>query len=259
MGSKARLAKDIAPVINKCIKDNNIKQYIEPFVGGSNMIEHIECDNRYGYDNNEFLMEFMIELQNGWNPLETVNMSKEFYNDVKDNKDKYPKHIVALTGLCATYNAKWFGGYAGIVHTKIGTDRNYYDEAVRNVLNQVPKIKQVKYKTLDYQTLRNLKGCVIYCDPPYESTTKYKDEFNHQKFWEWVRELSKDNYILVSEYNAPEDFVQIWQKELTTTLDKNSRSKAVEKLFTYQNGLYADKYKAQYIVFKTEIETKCRV
>ena len=32
-------------------------------------------------------------------------------------------------------------------------------------------------------------------------------------------------------------------------------SKAVEKLFTYQNGLYADKYKAQYMVFKTNNNT----
>ena len=242
MGSKARLVKDIAPVINKCITDNNIDTYIEPFVGGSNMIEHIKCSNKLGYDNNEYLIEFMKELQKGWNPLDDVKMTREFYNDVKDNKDKYPKYIVALAGLCATYNAKWFGGYAGIVHTKIGTVRNYYDEAVRNVLKQINNLKEVKYETIDYRTLTCLKGKVIYCDPPYESTTKYKDEFNHSEFWDWVRELSKDNYILVSEYNAPEDFIPMWQKELTTTLDKNSRSKAVEKLFTYKNGLYSSKY-----------------
>lgn len=237
MGSKARLAKDIAPIINKCIKDNNINEYIEPFVGGSNMIEHIECKTRYGFDNNEYLIDFWKELQKGWNPSE-VEMSKEFYDKVKDNKCDYPNHIVALVGLCSTYNAKWFGGYAGIVHTKIGTDRNYYDEAVRNVLKQLPKIKQVTYKTLDYTKLKNINGKVIYCDPPYASTTKYKDDFNHEEFWEIIRELSKDNYILISEYNAPTDFVSIWSKELTTTLDKSSRSKAVERLFTYKNGLY---------------------
>ena len=242
MGSKARLAKDIAPVINKCITDNNIDTYIEPFVGGSNMMEYVKCTNKYGYDNNEYLIEFMKELQKGWNPLQDINMTKEFYDDVKNNKDKYPKHVVALAGLCATYNAKWFGGYAGIVHTKIGTDRNYYDEAVRNVLKQIDNLKEVKYETIDYKSLIGLKGNVIYCDPPYESTTSYKDGFNHSEFWEWVREMSKDNYILISEYNAPNDFVPMWQKELITTLDKNSRSKAVEKLFTYKDGLYARKY-----------------
>ena len=32
---------------------------------------------------------------------------------------------VGIAGFCATYNAKWFGGYAGIVQTKTGTVRNY--------------------------------------------------------------------------------------------------------------------------------------
>ena len=243
MGSKARLAKDIAPLINKCIIDNDIDTYIEPFVGGSNMIEHIKCKNRYGFDNNEYLIEFMKVLQKGWNPLVDIDMTKELYDKIKNDKDKYPKHVVALAGLCATYNAKWFGGYAGIVHTKIGTVRNYYDEAVRNVLKQIEKLKNITYETIDYKSLIGLKGKVIYCDPPYESTTSYKDEFNHSEFWEWVRVMSKDNYILVSEYNAPHDFIPMWKKELTTTLDKNSRSKAVEKLFTYKDGLYDSKYK----------------
>ena len=140
MSSKNRVANQIAPIIQSYIDDNGIKTYIEPFVGGSNMIEHIKCENKYGYDNNEYLIEFWKEIQKGWNPLEISYeekpMNKALYQDIKDNKEKYPKHIVALAGFCATYNAKWFGGYAGIVHTRIGTDRNYYDEAVRNILKQ---------------------------------------------------------------------------------------------------------------------------
>lgn len=145
MGSKARIAKEISNILNNAILKNNINTYIEPFVGGSNMIEHIDCKNKCGYDSNEYLIEFWKQIQSGWNPLETVVMTKEFYNDVKENKEKYPKHYVALAGLCATYNAKWFGGYAGIVKTKVGTDRNYYNEAVRNVLKQADFIKDVIY------------------------------------------------------------------------------------------------------------------
>lgn len=241
MGSKSRIAKDIVPIIQKCIDENKIDTYIEPFVGGSNMIEHIKCQTKKGYDSNKYLIEFWKELQGGWNPLDNINMTKELYKDIKDNKDKYFPCIVALAGLCATYNAKWFGGYAGIVKTKIGTERNYYNEAVRNVLNQVPKIKDVHYEYLDYKNLdiKTLKNCMIYLDPPYDGTTKYKDDFDYIYFWNWVKELSKDNYVLISEYNAPDDFNCIWSKELTTTLDKSSRSQAIEKLFTYKNGLYS--------------------
>ena len=237
MGSKARLAKDLAPIINKLIQDNGISVYIEPFVGGSNMIEHIECETKYGYDNNEYLIEFWKQIQQGWNPLpvddEDADMTKELYQDIKSNPSKYPKHIVALAGFCASYNAKWFGGYAGTVKTKIGTYRNYYDEAVRNVLKQAEHIKDVCYQCLDYQQIE-VEGALIYCDPPYEKTTGYKDDFDHTAYWEWVRKMSKKNIVLCSEYSAPPDFECIWSKQLTTTLDKNSRSKAVEKLFLFK-------------------------
>ena len=43
--------------------------------------------------------------------------------------------------------------------------------------------------------------------------------------------MSKNNIVLISEYNSPNDFKCIWKKQLTTTLDKNSRKKDVEKLF----------------------------
>lgn len=160
-------------------------------------------------------------------------MTKELYNSIKSNKSGYLKQEVALAGLCTTYNAKWFGGYAGIVHTKIGTERNYYDEAVRNVLKQVPFLKDVEFSCSDYI---NVKPCnsLIYCDPPYQDTTKYKDGIDYNVYWDWVRKMSKNNIVLCSEYNAPFDFECIWSKELTTTLDKASRSTAVEKLFIYK-------------------------
>lgn len=54
--------------------------------------------------------------------------------------------------------------------------------------------------------------------------------------------MSKDNFVLVSEYNMPDDFKCIWQKETTTNFDSNrtNASKRVEKLFTLNevnNGL----------------------
>lgn len=42
MGSKSRIAKDIVPIIQKCIDDNNLETYIEPFVGGANVIDKIK-------------------------------------------------------------------------------------------------------------------------------------------------------------------------------------------------------------------------
>ena len=231
MGSKARISKDIAPIINNLIKENNIKNYIEPFVGGCNMIEHIVCENKIASDNNDYLISMWRDLQKGWNPPN--EMTKELYIDIRDNKDKYSKSLVAIAGFCATYNAKWFGGYAGIVKTKIGTYRNYYNEAIRNINKQVHKINDVEFRYCDYTQYSNIKNSLIYCDIPYQGTTQYgtSKDFDYDKFWDWVRDMSKDNIVLVSEYNAPNDFECIYEKTLTTTLDKNSRKKDTEKLF----------------------------
>jgi len=101
MGSKRRLQKDIGPIINKMIKDNDIKTYIEPFVGGANMMEVIECDTRIGNDSNKYLIAMWQRLLAGWKPLTLEEMVKSrlkpgeeidlfnkeqanrFYNDVK--------------------------------------------------------------------------------------------------------------------------------------------------------------------------------
>ncbi len=232
MGSKARLSKDLAPIINTIIKELEIDTYIEPFVGGANMIEHIECEKRIGVDNNKYLIAMWNSLKYGWKPPK--ELSRDEYEDIRDNMDKYDDDLVAITGFCATYNAKWFGGYAGIVHTKANTIRNYYDESIRNILKQLPKLRDVHFMHKCYTEI-SIKNSLIYCDPPYQGRTGYKSEINYDEYWNWVRDLSKDNIILCSEYNAPDDFVNIYEKTLTTTLDKNSRKKDTEKLFIHKS------------------------
>ena len=89
-GSKSRLAKDIAPIINKLIKDNDIKKYVEPFVGGANMIQHIECDICIGNDINKYLIAMFHRLQAGWIPptIEEVVQSRLKPGEVMDLFDK---------------------------------------------------------------------------------------------------------------------------------------------------------------------------
>ena len=41
MGSKAKYADEIVPILQNIIDKNNIKLYIEPFVGGANIIDKI--------------------------------------------------------------------------------------------------------------------------------------------------------------------------------------------------------------------------
>ena len=110
VGSKNRISKQITPLIQKCINDNEVKIYYEPFVGGANMIDKIKCDKRVGNDLHKELIALFQKLQTGWElPL---HISEEEYNNVRLNKDKYPDYYVGLVGFNSTFGAKYFGGYA---------------------------------------------------------------------------------------------------------------------------------------------------
>ena len=75
---------------------------------------------------------------------------------------------------------------------------------------------------------------MIYCDPPYISSKKtwplnYKG-FDHAKFWQWVRKMSRKNIVIVSEYEAPDDFKVIWEKTVNGANYNNFYTRT-EKLF----------------------------
>lgn len=116
--------------------------------------------------------------------------------------------------------------------------RNYCLEARNNVNKQSKNIKDVTFVHSYYDKLDIPKNSIIYCDPPYNTKAtkgKYKDNFDTPKFWEWCREKFKEGHkIFISEYNAPEDFTCIWQKELNQRMNNNNSKgkKSVEKLFT---------------------------
>lgn len=81
------------------------------------------------------------------------------------------------------------------------------------------------------------QNSIIYCDPPYQNTTKYHTGFDHNQFWDWCRLKKQDGHnIFISEYSAPDDFVCVWQKEVQSQLSANGKyggtKKSIEKLFT---------------------------
>ena len=159
------------------------------------------------------------------------------YIKTKDNKEFYPDWLVGYIGFNCSYSGKWFGGYAGKTKTKEGI-RDYQAEAFRNIMKQIKNLKNVKFKSESYDKLDYPKNSIIYCDPPYESTTKYKDDFNHKKFWEWCREMTRKGHkVFISEYNAPEDFKCVWEKKVKSSLSANGKAGgnkiSTEKLFVF--------------------------
>jgi site-specific DNA-adenine methylase len=239
VGSKNRLSKELVPIIQSYIKENT-KGYLEPFVGGANIIDKIQCDNRIGCDVHEELIELLKYAQTNELP-ETI--SEEEYREVKENKSKYPKWYVGLVGFCGSFGAKYFGGFARR-YNKDGTLFDVPRQAINSLRkqSQVKGFKDIKFLHKNFLDLpiNKIKNYVIYCDIPYKGTTKYETGvFPYDDFYEWCRKASKYNTVLISEYYMPNDFKCIWSKELKTTLgsgvNKNSDKQRVERLFTYNN------------------------
>jgi len=227
IGSKNRLAKFILPII---LKNRTIDQtYVEPFVGGANMIDKV-IGNRIGCDNNKYLIALYEYLQNGGIFTKT-DLSRDEWYDVKHNKDNYPNWYVGLVGVLGSYNGNWFSAYGGGSMTKTGKYRNYYAEGVRGLLKQ--NLTGISFIHDDYRNLQIPENSIIYCDPPYNLANKrYKEHFNSVEFFQWCRLKSVNGHtVFISEYTAPDDFRCVWEKEIAITNPKQKHKK-VEKLFT---------------------------
>ena len=228
MGSKNRIAKHILPIM---LKHRTLEMtWVEPFVGGANMIDKVD-GKRIGNDYNKYIYALLVALRDGWQP--PAEVSEEYYKEIKANRAEYDKCLVGYVGSQLTFGATWFGTYR---RDKVGK-RNYSDEAKRNVLKQAPRLKDVDFYNLNYQDLEIPPNSLIYCDPPYEGTFGYEKgkTFDHNIFWQWCRDKAKEGHtVFVSEYNAPDDFKCIWEKQLTQVINNttNKTPKPVEKLFT---------------------------
>jgi len=234
MGSKNRIAKHILPIILQNRTEG--QYYVEPFVGGANLIDKVD-GNRIDSDFNTYLIDFWKAIQSGWLPPDNITL-EEYYN-IKQNKDSDPK-MTLWAGIGCSYGGKWFGGYINDYkenrRLKNGRLPNHQLESKNGILKQVEKLKGVKFISCNFTQLIVPRNSIIYCDPPYEGTTSYKDKFDHSVFWEWCRYMKELGHtIFVSEYNAPEDFILVKTIEINTQLGNGSNTGnqvKTEKLFT---------------------------
>lgn len=130
MGSKNRLAKYLVPIIQGYI-NKDTKGYLEPFVGGANIIDKIQCSNKIGCDIHEYLIELLNYTKSNYNDIPN-HISEEEYKRVKNSKEKYPKWYVGLVGFCSTYGSRWFEGYARSFKSDGVTPRDMSGEKINN-------------------------------------------------------------------------------------------------------------------------------
>lgn len=231
MGSKARIAKHILPVMLAYRKDDD-QLWVEPFVGGGNIIDKVG-GNRLGCDIDQLTIRGLSNIIYDLDRL--PKNSEEFTEEMYKARCKGTPYEW-LEGYAAynfSFGAKKWGGWARDSSGK----RDRVAESYRDAIKQNPKLVGVRLVCIPYDqiTLNSRDKAIIYCDPPYEGTTEYANKrFDHNKFWGWCRKMTKEGHtVFVSEYKAPEGFKCLWEKELTNQMSKrnNIYIKATEKLF----------------------------
>ena len=236
MGSKNRIKKDLIPIIESYINEKT-EYYIEPFVGGANIIDSISFDKKIGYDKHPQLIALLNAIKNGYKPPDKISV--EHYHKIKNsfkNQDgKYEDYYYGAIGFLGAFRGLFFDSQGCGDYISQGKVRNNYVESRNNILKQYEGLQGVDFICSDFKKIHIPDNSVVYCDPPYQNTSQkgYSDEdsFDYIYFWNWVRNISKKCVVLVSEYNAPEDFECIWSKEVSTNLSVQKRKKDIEKLF----------------------------
>ena len=95
---------------------------------------------------------------------------------------------------------------------------------------------KIKFYNKDYRAFSNVKNSIIYLDPPYKDTSKVyrRNNLDYDIFYKWCKDMNKDNIVLISGYEMPDDFAVVY--EFT-----KARS-------TMQGGYHKSKYEKLYMV-----------
>ena len=233
MGGKSKIAKYILPII----LDGRRKEqwYIEPFCGGLGTFDKV-TGNRLACDNNKYLIAMWQGLQQ--NKERPIYITKELYSDARtefNNKtnNKFSDFEIGWIGWMASFNGRFFdGGYSGTVGK-----RDYINEQIRNTENQIPLIKGAVFESGDYRETSMFypDNSIIYCDIPYKGTKQYatSKSFDYDSFYNWCRNMKHFGHrVFISEYDAPNDFTCVWEKEVTNSMNSTITYRPTERLYT---------------------------
>jgi len=219
MGGKMRIGKQLADVINSF----NPRTYHESFCGMFSVGKHVKAKKRTASDIHPDLILLLQAVQTGWEP--PTNITEAAYSQLATEESSALRGFV---GFGCSFYGKFFGGFA-----RDPSMNDFGTIAKNNMLKLAPMIQDVVFRNESYDKSKIIAD-LTYCDPPYKGSTDYScGPFDHDAFWEWVR--NHDGIVLVSEYTAPDDFKVVWEKKVTTTMkDKTGKGcKRVERLFQF--------------------------
>lgn len=211
-GGKNKIGNELSDAMIAYLKKIDCKYttFIEPFCGSLGLTKYmvLKCPhlNFFASDSNKSLIMLYQYIKKN-NNVPRMNISQKEYYELKS--DEHPSVKQAIAGIIYSYCGGWFNGYC----VNNGS-RNYVVEGFNTLEKLIPVIKKIQFCSLSYEQFSDVKGSIIYCDPPYKNSIKryHNNNFDSIQFWDFIRHISKYNIVFVSETSAPKDFKCIWKK-----------------------------------------------
>ena len=231
---KGKIARFIQDILNMPVFDG--MHYAEPFLGAANVLQGVCRKASYTASDKEgLLIHLLNSVRDGKEP---PVVGKEKY-DRLHKLYKSGKHDINLETATAmfiySWNAKPWGGYNdtynrnGKEEEQAGARRRGYMS-----LRESETFMKAAIKSVDYRKIDLSPNSLIYCDPPYgKGVVGYPcGAFDSDAFWGWVIDRSREGHIvIVSEYNAPSDFVCVAEMETMCAVSGGEKKKTRERLF----------------------------
>ena len=238
LGGKTRLV----PFLSAAIRSVDRPRYIEPFVGGGSVLAGLAShfDTIEAGDLHPDLTQLWNAVLNGWEPPALVTEAE--YADLRLAP---PSPLRAYAGFACSFGGKWFGGYA---RKSDGTADQSGSRA--SLLRKGAQMRAAGVDVLRCASFEDYKptdDAVVYCDPPYVTSADYSTgTWRPYDFWDAAREWAEAGaVVLVSEFQAPRDFVPVAETDRSVSIQRTSgtRARASERLFAHRataDALLAD-------------------
>ena len=180
----------------------------------------------FGNDGNHYMFGKDVE------PLKHIAHDFVVFGKWDDRLDKGFRKAVKSNDI---YNRRLeFCGYARRIKKRFDLQQLERLQQLQQLerLERLIECTNISYLDYEYQ-----EGDIVYCDPPYENTSKYDEAFNHDEFYEWV--YTRDYSVWFSSYKISDKrFNLILAKQLGTTRGGSSnRNYNFECLYTNDKGM----------------------
>jgi DNA adenine methylase len=244
-GGKALLGRDIAHVV-RTLEERaqwDDRPYAEPFCGLLGVAVHMaERRDVLASDLNADVVLLLEAVRDGWEPP-TTPCTKAEYDALRHASESSAER--GFFGLACAYSGIFFAGYR--LRSEAARGRDYFGAFRRSLLDMRPRLQRVRLRHADYHELTP-HGMTVYCDPPYRANALQTCNpnatirssfagFDSDAFWHVVRAWSHDNLVVVSEYEAPDDFACVWTRTVrSSTNGAPERHVRRERLFVWRHA-----------------------